>query len=386
MSWQKVKLGDVCEITSSKRIFYSEYVDNGIPFFRSKEIIEMSNNQSISEPLFISEKKFNEIKEKFGIPQENDLLLTSVGTIGIPYIVKKQDEFYFKDGNLTWFKNFSNNLLSKYLCFWLKSDNGKGILNNTVIGSSQKALTISALKKILIPLPPIETQKKIADILSNYDDLIENNQKQIKLLEEAAQRLYKKWFVDFQFPGHETTPIINSLPQGWKKGRVEDIGGFSRGKTITKAKVVNGNVPVVAGGLEPAYYHNVSNTHAPVITVSGSGANAGFTKLYYENIYASDCSYLDINNSPYIYFVYCFLTNNKDSIDNMQKGSAQPHVYAKDINSLSIIIPSEKHIKEFCKIASFYFNKIKILKSQINKLTEARDRLLPKLMNEEIEV
>ena len=217
MKWGKVKVGDCCEVTSSKRIFFSEYVDSGVPFYRSKEIIESSNGQAISEPLFISQEKYDEIKNHFGVPQSGDMLLTSVGTIGVPYIVREKDYFYFKDGNLTWFRNFSDELDSKYLYFWVKSSEGQSILNNTTIGSSQKALTIASLKGLEIPCPPSPVQKRIVEFLAGYDDLIENNQKQIKLLEEAAQRLYKEWFVDLRFPGHENTEIVDGVPERWMK-------------------------------------------------------------------------------------------------------------------------------------------------------------------------
>lgn len=139
MNWNRIKIGDCCEITSSKRIFFSEYVDSGVPFYRSKEIIETSNGQAISEPLFISQEKYDEIKKHFGVPQPSDMLLTSVGTIGVPYIVREKDYFYFKDGNLTWFRNFGDKLDSKYLYFWIKSAEGQGVLNNITIGSSQRA-------------------------------------------------------------------------------------------------------------------------------------------------------------------------------------------------------------------------------------------------------
>ena len=242
MRWVKEKIGNHCEITSSKRIFYSEYVESGVPFYRSKEIIEMSQGQPISEPLYISTEKHNDIKSKFGVPMPGDMLLTSVGTIGIPYIVRPDDYFYFKDGNLTWFRGFDDKLLSKYLFYWIGSDEGYGILNNTTIGSSQKALTISSLKQIECPLPPIDVQKRIVDILSSYDNLIENNQKQIKLLEEAAQRLYKEWFVDLRFPGHENTPIVDGVPEGWERSKIANI-----------CDTVGGGTPSTS---HPEYYEN----------------------------------------------------------------------------------------------------------------------------------
>lgn len=253
-------------------------------------------------------------------------------------------------------------------------------------GTAQDNLSWKKLSTIKFPAPHIEIQNKIVDILSAYDDLIENNQKQIKLLEEAAQRLYKEWFVDLRFPGYEDVKIVDGVPEGWKKGTLGDIAIFKRGKTITKAQVQNGIVPVVAGGLEPAYYHNKANTVAPVITVSGSGANAGFSRLYNVDVFASDCSFADCKATPYLFFVYCFLKDNKASLDALQKGAAQPHVYAKDINALEMVIPTEDKLESYCKYVSAYFEKIKVLQRQIEILSQARDRLLPKLMSGEIEV
>lgn len=386
MMWTKAKIGDCCEITSSKRIFFSEYVESGIPFYRSKEIIELSNCQEISDPLYISESKYDEIAHKFGIPQPGDMLLTSVGTIGIPYIVKEKDTFYFKDGNLTWFRNFNERLDSRYLFYWVKSAEGQGVLNNTTIGSSQKALTIAALKDLKILCPPIGIQNRIVEILTSYDDLIENNQKQIKLLEEAAQRLYKEWFVDLRFPGHENTKITDGIPEGWRRGALADVATFKRGKTITKEQTNPGVVPVVAGGLEPAYFHDTFNTGAPVITVSGSGANAGFTRMYHTKVWASDCSYVDSVATENLAWVYCFLKENNTKIETMQKGAAQPHVYAKDINALEAVIPNDKQMKRFQAITEPMFARIGTLKTQKARLREACNCLLPKLMNGEIEV
>ena len=253
-------------------------------------------------------------------------------------------------------------------------------------GATQDNLSWEKLSTIKFPAPDYKTQQKIADILSAYDNLIENNQKQIKLLEEAAQRLYKQWFIDLRYPGHETTPIVDGVPKGWRKGIVGEIAEFKRGKVITKAQVAEGNIPVVAGGLEPAYYHNTANTTAPVITVSGSGANAGFAQLYNENVFASDCSFADINTTPYVYFISCLLKDKKTELDSLQKGAAQPHVYAKDINALATLIPPEEVLEFYTKYASPYFEKVKALKKQIKNLTQSRDRLLPKLMNGELEV
>lgn len=253
-------------------------------------------------------------------------------------------------------------------------------------GTAQDNLSWEKLSTIKFLVPPLQTQKRIASILSAYDDLIENNQKQIKLLEEAAQRLYKEWFVDLRFPGHENVKIVDGVPEGWSRGQLIKLAEFKRGKTITKSSVKEGNVPVIAGGLEPAYFHNIANTVAPVITVSASGANAGYTALHNHNIWASDCSFIDSRNCEHIYYVYNFLKTNKNMMLNLQKGSAQPHVYAKNINELSLIIPKEKVLKEYSDKVEMIYKAIFHKNKQISSLREARDRLLPKLMSGEIEV
>lgn len=272
-------------------------------------------------------------------------------------------------------KDVSNVRFVKYCFDILKKD-----CQQISQGTAQDNLSWKKLSTIKFPCPPIEIQNTIATILSRYDSLIENYQKQIKLLEEAAQRLYKEWFVDLRFPGHENTKMVDGLPEGWNPSKLGQLAEFKRGKTITKKEVVEGPVPVVAGGLEPAYYCDKSNTAESVITVSGSGANAGFTRMYFKKIWASDCSFVDITTTSFLHFVYCYLKDNKTTIDNMQKGSAQPHVYAKDINSMDLCIPDERILDLFESRASKYYDTIASFQSQIRLLTEARDRLLPRLM------
>jgi len=157
--WSWVKLGDVCEITSSKRIFKDDYVEEGIPFYRTKEIVELSEGKEISIELYISQSLYNEIKSKFDVPKKDDLLVSAVGTIGVIYIVKNNNPFYFKDGNLLWIKNIHGSI-SRYLKYAL---NNFLISNIKVSGSAYNALTIIKLKDLSIPLPPLSEQKKIVE-------------------------------------------------------------------------------------------------------------------------------------------------------------------------------------------------------------------------------
>ena len=273
-----------------------------------------------------------------------------------------------------------------YFNYLFRTRQFRKAITGTAVGANIQNLSQARLGNCEVNIPEIETQIRIATILSRYDTLIENYQKQIKLLEEAAQRLYKEWFVNLRFPGHENTKMVDGLPEGWKIVKLGQLAEFKRGKTITKKEAIEGNIPVVAGGLEPAYYCDKSNTTDRVITISGSGANAGFTRMYFEKVWASDCSFVDTSATQYLHFVYCFLRENKTVIDNMQKGAAQPHVYAKDINSMELLLPIKKTLILHEQRASRFFDTIESLQSQIRLLTEARDRLLPKLMSGEIQV
>ncbi|MDX9696767.1 MAG: N-6 DNA methylase [Bacteroidales bacterium] len=187
--WVTVSLNDVCEITSSKRIFQSEYVSSGVPFFRTKEIVELSNNEPISLELFITQERYDDIKKNFGVPEKGDILLSAVGTIGVSWLVSDDSPFYFKDGNLLWFRNFKN-INSTFLKYVLDSIfNQKN--NALSFGAAYNALTIVKLKQVSIPLPPIEAQEKIVKDISIDLEAIH----QAKKLKEKMQ-LKIKFIID----------------------------------------------------------------------------------------------------------------------------------------------------------------------------------------------
>ena len=189
--WEEKPLSELLTITSSKRIFYSEYVTSGVPFYRSKEIIELRNTGSTSGELYISEDRFNDIHEKFGSPNPGDILMTSVGSLGIPYRVRIDDRFYFKDGNLTWFKDFKG-IQSTIIYFWLLSKIGQEELATITIGSTQEALTIEGLKNISFKLPPKEKILNCELVFNSIIGKIEFNQSQIRTLENLRDTLLPK--------------------------------------------------------------------------------------------------------------------------------------------------------------------------------------------------
>lgn len=391
MRYKKEILGNFIDVESGYAFKSKDFTSSGIPVIKIKNI----------KPPFVSLDDVDYVPQDFESEYErfrinyNDILIAMTGShinqwesvVGRVARVKfdKSTLLNQRVGRIVLKENCNADI--GYIYYFLSQDKIKIELSSKAGGAANQAnINSSHIKQLELPIPCVEVQSKIASILSAYDDLIENNQKQIKLLEEAAQRLYKEWFVDLRFPGHEDVKIVDGVPEGWKKTPLGDIAWFKRGTTITKSKVVEGNVPVIAGGIEAAYYHNTANTVAPVVTVSGSGANAGYVNIHSIDVFASDCSFIDKNSTDYITFVYCFLKTNDNHMKNLQKGSAQPHVYAKDLNAIEFIRPKDELINSFCFIVDDMFSKIGKLNKSIKILQEARDRLLPKLMSGEIEV
>ena len=378
-----INIGDLGTIITGKtppttnKNYYGDYA----VFIKPTDISEHSKYTYETEEMY---SKLAAEKYESSLIPKGAICVPCIGTIGTKMTMAPCDCYTNQSINsIICNENYDN----EYVYYLIKNFLPGLKAYNLGTASGREYVSKSNFEKIeLVAEQDQEIQKKIGIILSRYDSLIENYQKQIKLLEEAAQRLYKEWFVDLRFPGHENTKIVDGVPEGWTPSQLGQLAEFKRGKTITKKDVIDGNIPVVAGGLEPAYYCNKSNTAERVITISGSGANAGFTRMYFEKVWASDCSFVDVSVTPFLHFVYCYLKDNKTTIDNMQKGAAQPHVYAKDINSLGLCIPIESILKSFEGKISKYFDSISSLQSQLRLLTEARNRLLPKLMSGEIEI
>lgn len=405
--WKKEKLGELCEITSSKRFHLSERTKNGVPFYCTKEILQKLRGEEEIDCDYIDEKFYLQIKEKFGVPVTDDLLLTTRGTIGFPYLYKDTDKFYFADGNLSWFRNFSNRLNSHFLYYWFLSSLGKAGVDSIAKGTAQKAVPITGLGTLEISLPPLETQQKIASILSAYDDLIENNRKQIKLLEEAAQRLYKEWFVDLRFPGYENTPIVDGVPEGWITKTIGEICvKLNSGGTPNRKKTDYWDSKDIkwykTKELQDCWLFDSEEY------ISEKGLNNSSAKVFPKNtilmaIYASPTlGRLGIlsNNAACNQAALCLIPNElvsyqwlylklyelRDYFNSVARGAGQQNISADVVKNKMIVIPKEGIMMKFTQIVSLYFDKIKSFQRQIYLSQQARDKLLPRLMSGEMEV
>ena len=287
----------------------------------------------------------------------------------------------------------------RYLFLYFNSPYWKAFIETIKIsGATVDRISIIDFPNYKIELPDLKTQNKLVEILSTYDDLIENNNQRIQLLEEMASEIYKEWFVRLRFPGYENAVFKDkdgkvvdresdgALPDGWTNGVIGDFVEFKKGKNITKNTVKEGNVPVVAGGLTPAYFHNKANTKSPTMTISASGANAGYVNLYYENIWASDCSYLDSTMSELFYYFYLTLKTRQKEVFYLQRGAAQPHVYPNDIMGLDLVFPDKNTVYDFEELIQPFMDEIGILQSKNQVLQETRDLLLPRLISGKLSV
>ncbi|MCX4279151.1 restriction endonuclease subunit S [Muribaculum sp.] len=376
-----MKLGDICTITSSKRIFASDYVDVGIPFYRSKEIIEKNRGEEVSSPLYISEEKFDVIKSKFGVPSKDDILLTSVGTIGIPYQVQSSDKFYFKDGNLTWLKDFTKSINPRFIYYFISNSFFRTYLNSICIGSSQAALTIEKLKNIEISVPTKNIQNRVADILTLFDDLITLNNRRIAILEEMAVRTYREWFVFFRFPGHESTEFVNGLPKGWEYRSVTDILQILYGKD--HKLVYDGLFPIYgSGGI--MRYGNEYLYEGESVLIPRKGTLNNII-LADGKFWCIDTMFYSIPKIPKICKLAFFQLKAFD-MEVFNSGTALPSMTIKILSCLKLLVPDEKYRTLFEQSISDIFNEVTHFKKLNATLQQMRDRLLPQLMSGQLEV
>ena len=221
-----------------------------------------------------------------------------------------------------------------------------------------------------VKLPPLEVQKKIANILGSLDEKIELNRRMNETLEQLGQALFRHYFID---KARQSNSNVETVPLG-KKFHPK------RGRSLQARDMIHGNVPVVSGGLKPAGFHNEANTTAPVITISASGANAGFVSVWGEPVWSADSSYIDSTITKYVYTYYLFLKNKQKEIYNMQTGSGQPHIYPNHIELLEIADLSDCEFNDFEQRVRPLFDMIHKNKKQIDYLSNIRDLLLPKLV------
>lgn len=399
MSWDKVKLADCCLSISDGDHQPPPKAVSGVPFVTIANI-NKSNQFDFSDTMFVPKDYYDrlDLKRK---AQVGDILYSVVGSFGIPVLIKEERPFVFQRHIAILRPNERIN--SAFLYYTMLSRDFYAKADAAAIGAAQRTVSLTSLRGMEIELPPLKVQEAIASKLSVYDNLIENNQKQIKLLEEAARRLYKEWFVNFRFPGYEDTPIVDGVPEGWEEAPIDsrisllsgyafksaqfDSSGEYKIVTIKNVKDgefdgINTNRIVSIPGKTPK--HCVLTDGDILLSLTG---NVGRTCIVNGNNYLLNQRVAKLQ-SDIPAFTYCLFRSSDmfDAMNNLANGTAQQNLSPIRTGKISILFPADNLLEEFERIVGSMISKMLSLIKQCDLLIQARDRLLPKLISGEIEV
>ena len=340
------------------------------------------------------------------IPQNDDIIFAREAPAGNAAIIKNNEKMCLGQRTVLIRPN-PEKVCPDFLVYYLLAPEQQYKLLGTANGATVAHVNLPTIREMNVDnLPPLEIQRKIADVLSAYDDLIENNRKQIKLLEEAAQRLYKEWFIDLRFPGHEITPIIDGIPEGWEKKKLgEWVNTFSGGTPSRKNKEFyqNGsNFWLKTQELTDSFifeteekitdraieYSSAKYIYPNSIIMAMYGATIGKLGIAATTLTCNQaCCVFDLSSdSKKMPYLYLWLKSNRDFFISQGIGSAQSNLSQAMIKNFDIIVPCQGTLSDFSPITTKIFAKILKLQKSVNEAQNARDCLLPKLINSELEV
>lgn len=388
--WKKVKLKDCCHSISDGDHLPPPKSDSGVPFVTIANI-DATNHIDFGNTMFVPYEYYNNLndirKAKF-----NDILYSVVGSFGKPVLIKENKPFAFQR-HIAILRPNNEIVDSRFLYYVMLSRDFYMQADTVAIGAAQRTISLTALRNMEVELPSMEIQHRIATILSRYDSLIENYQKQIKLLEEAAQRLYKEWFIDLHFPGHENTKIVDGVPEGWEKKKVADVVVFydkmRKPLSSMQRQSMEKIYPYYGAASLMDYVDNYlfDGTYLLMGEDGTVISNEKYPMLQYVwgKFWVSNHAHVLQGKEPYsTEFIYMML--KQMTILDVVTGAAQPKISQGRLAAKEIIMPANELVKEYDKIVVPMIQQAKSLQSQIRLLTEARDRLLPKLMSGEITV
>ena len=386
MSWEKMKLIDCCVSIADGDHQPPPKSETGIPFVTIANIV---NNQfDFTNSMFVPNYYYEKLDSKRKA-QKGDILYSVVGSFGIPVFIKDNKPFVFQRHIAILRPN--RNIDARFLYYTMLSRDFYMKADAAAIGAAQRTVSLTALRNIEITVPPIETQRRIADILSAYDDLIENNRKQIKLLEEAAQRLYKEWFVDLRFPGHEHSTIVDGVPEGWEKKPLSSIADVTMGQS-PKSEFYNqigeglpfhqgvgsyGN-RFVKDETYSTSFTRIAEAGSILFSVRAPVGRLNITK----NRIVIGRGIAALNHKNGLQSFLFYMLKERFFKDNLVgNGSIFASISKNELLNQEFIIPCEDVMAQYDKAARSIDDKIAALDRQTEQLTQARDRLLPKLIN-----
>jgi len=400
--WKKVKLGELYDVhngLSKGRQFFG----SGYPFLTFSNVF---NNWFLPEELESLVQSSEKERQTCSI-KKGDVFITrtseTMDELGMSSVALKDYPNATYNGFTKRLRPLTDEVIPEYIGYYLRSPKFRGKFMAFSTMTTRASLANDDLLSMEVEIPDKSIQQRIATILSRYDSLIENYQKQIKLLEESAQRLYKEWFIDLRFPEHENTKIVDGVPEGWEKKEIKDLVDLKSGyafkssafvekgkyKIVTIKNVKDGvfdgdNVSYLNSVPEKMPSHCILQTGDILLSLTG---NVGRICMVVGDNYLLNQRVAKLE-SKFPAFTYCLFRHYDTfvAINNLANGAAQQNVSPIRIGEMDMLVANDKIMHHFEKAAENIRTNILNLFSQIRHLTEARDRLLPKLMSGEIEV
>lgn len=407
MSWKQVKLGDISTNIQTgpfgSQLHQSDYSETGFPVVMPKDLINGHiSEESIARVDMSHVERLNKHKIQIG-----DILYSRRGDVGRCAFATEKEKGWLCGTGCLRVTIDTEQAIPQFVFYLLQMPNTVGWVINHAVGSTMLNLNTTILSNIPLSVPEIVVQDRIVRILSAYDDLIENNQKQIKLLEEAAQRLYKEWFVDLRFPNYENTPIVDGVPEGWRIGQADSFFEITIGKTPPRAEKQwfldgmkgtpwlsisdMGNAGVFVFSTSESLTEDAINKHNMKVVPAGTvfvsfKLTVGRVSIASTDMCTNEAiAHFHINDDTATAYTYCYLKNFEyDTLGNTS--SISKAVNSKIIKAMPFVMPTTEIVLLFSEKVSPIIKAVYAKQSQIMKLKEARDRLLPKLMSGELEV
>ena len=384
MNWEKVKLGDISFCIQpgpfGSQLHNSDYADEGTPIVMPKDMVD--GHIQHTGLIRVPEEHLARLRRHQ--VYEGNLMVARKGDVRKCVYITENENGWLTGSDCLKVALNESLCFPKYIYYQLRSPYIGKWLEQISIGATMPSINTGLLSNIEIYLPPLNTQRRIAEILSAYDDLIENNRKQIKLLEEAAQRLYKEWFVHLRFPGHEHTKIVDGVPEGWDKTSIKSVASILTGKKDANFGTANGEYPFFTCAQEPIKAPSYSFDTNAVILAGNGDFNV---KLYRGKFEAYQRTYvLTPNDEKNLFLLFYVVENSIKKLAQGASGSTIKFLTKGMIEGISILFPNAKLLSDFNSACEEAQTQIEVLQKKAILLCYARDRLLPKLMSGEVEV
>lgn len=397
MSWEKVSIKDVALGIYDGPHATPPEANSGAIFLGISNFV--NGQLDLTSIRYISEDDYPKWTKRV-IPQENDIVFSYEATLNLYAIIPKGFRGCL-GRRMALIRPDETKINHKFLYYYFYSKAWRDVISeNTVLGATVDRIPLVKFPEFQIEVPPIDIQNRIATILSTYDDLIENNQKQIKLLEEAAQRLYKEWFVDLRFPGYEDVTVVDGVPEGWSTGILDDIA-YESGKNEKKERRDNYNyyLPIDCLPKQSLGYTETADiglAESSLVNFVKDDIIFGAMRPYFHKVVIardsgltrSTCFVLNSRQNEFWSYL-AMLMFSKDTVDyatQISVGTTMPYARWKDLKQMPVIIPSKTVAEKFQSAVKPIIEKIGCLSKEIISLRQARDILLPKLMSVELDL